>query len=247
MAFGLIIIGTELMTGKRRDRHLDHAIQTLGERGLELAWAHYVGDEPERIVATLRHTLVQGDIVFCFGGIGATPDDHTRRCVAEALGTSLVVHPEALREIEAQFGDEARPHRVKMAELPRGCDLIPNPYNRVPGFSVEGHHFLPGFPHMAWPMMEWVLEHRYRHLFIERPPEERLVTAFGASESRLMVLMESFVERYPDLQLSSLPHLTGDEPQVELGVRGDHEQVAEAMAWLTGQLDSLGLEWKRAE
>ena len=73
----------------------------------------------------------------------------------------LARHPEAVAEIEARFGAEAYPHRVLMAEFPAGSSIIPNPFNRIASFSIRDHHFFPGFPQMAWPMLDWVLATRY--------------------------------------------------------------------------------------
>ena len=80
MKFGAIIIGDEILSGKRQDRHMAKVIEILGERGLPLAWSQYLADDPELITATLKRTLATDDLVFSFGGIGATPDDHTRLC-----------------------------------------------------------------------------------------------------------------------------------------------------------------------
>ena len=165
MAFGAFIIGDELLVGKRQDKHLPFLIEAFAKRGLRLSWAHYLGDEPERITAALRSSLGSADVVFSFGGIGATPDDHTRQCAAAAAGLALKLHPEAEREIRARFGGEVTPQRLMMGEFPQGSSIIPNPVNRIPGFSIREHHFVPGFPQMAWPMVEWVLDSRYRALF----------------------------------------------------------------------------------
>src|SRR3954447_9200154 len=100
--FGALIIGDELLVGKRADKHLPFVIAALAKRGLRLAWAHYLGDEPARITAALRASLESSDVVFSFGGIGATPDDHTRQCAAAALSVPLKLHPEAEREIRAR-------------------------------------------------------------------------------------------------------------------------------------------------
>jgi molybdopterin-biosynthesis enzyme MoeA-like protein len=130
MAFGLIIIGDEILSGKRRDQHLPKVIELLRERGLRLAWAEIVGDEPARITALLRRTFAGPDIVFCCGGIGATPDDHTRQCAAAALGVPLELHPQGRALIEERIRETAGPdadlnapenlQRFKMAEFPRG-------------------------------------------------------------------------------------------------------------------------------
>src|SRR6185436_2822712 len=134
MAIGALIIGDEILSGKRQDKHLAKAIEILGARNLELAWAEYVGDDPARITATLRRTFASTDIVFSFGGIGATPDDHTRQCAAAATGRSLAIHPEGLKELEARFGTEITERRLRMIEFPEGSAIVPNPYNRIPGF-----------------------------------------------------------------------------------------------------------------
>ncbi len=112
--FGAFIIGDELLVGKRQDKHLPFVIEALAKRGLRLSWAHYLGDEPERITAALQRSFSTEDVVFSFGGIGATPDDHTRQCVAAALGVRLQLHPEAEREIRGRFGGEVTPQRSRL-------------------------------------------------------------------------------------------------------------------------------------
>jgi molybdopterin-biosynthesis enzyme MoeA-like protein len=97
MSFGAIIIGDEILSGKRVDRHFAKIVELLSRRGLRLAWVEYLGDERSRIAATLRRSLAAGDIVFSFGGIGNTPDDHTRQAAAAALGVDLVLHADAER------------------------------------------------------------------------------------------------------------------------------------------------------
>jgi molybdopterin-biosynthesis enzyme MoeA-like protein len=161
--FGALIIGDEILSGKRQDKHLSKTIDVLKARGLQLSWARYLGDEPDRITATLKETFATSDVVF--GGIGATPDDYTRQCAAAALGVALHQHPDAVAEMKAKPDFELTANRLKMAEFPIGSAIIPNPYNRIAAFSVKDHHFLPGFPEMAWPMMEWVLETKYAKWF----------------------------------------------------------------------------------
>ena len=86
MQVGLIIIGDEILSGKRKDSHLAKFIELLGERGMQLAWAQYLGDDRERLTARLREAFASGDLVVSCGGIGATPDDHTRQAAGAALG-----------------------------------------------------------------------------------------------------------------------------------------------------------------
>ena len=239
--FGAFIIGDELLVGKRQDKHLPFVIEALAKRGLRLSWAHYLGDEPERITAALRLSFASKDVVFSFGGIGATPDDHTRQCAAKALEVELRLHPEAEREIRARFGGEATPQRLAMGEFPAGSSIIPNPVNRIPGFSLGEHHFVPGFPQMAWPMVEWVLDTRYRSLFDRDRWSEASILVFEAGESQLIGAMEAVGAQYPGVKVFSLPSMgpKGERVHVELGVRGDPAQVDGAIEALRSAVREL--------
>jgi molybdopterin-biosynthesis enzyme MoeA-like protein len=279
MQFGLIIIGDEILSGKRADKHLPKTIELLHARGLQLAWAEYVGDAPERIQAALARAFASGDVVFSTGGIGATPDDHTRQCAARALGVDLALHPEAADLIRERMQDVAREqgvpyeperddnrHRLNMGMFPVGADIIPNPYNKIAGFTcwrdgerggIQGErragppqaasaplggsdphavgerggiHFVPGFPVMAWPMMEWVLDTLYPHLHQQSAWVEKSVIVFGAMEATLTPLMEDIERDFAGAKVFSLPSV--DHPQhgrhIELGVKGDPDVVARA-------------------
>ena len=258
MAIGLIIIGDEILSGKRQDQHFSKVVALLAERGLQLAWAEYLGDDPERLRATFSRTMASGDIVFSCGGIGATPDDHTRQCVAAALALPLVLHQQGKRNIQerivemaAQAGAPAdlnspeNLHRLRMAEFPEGASLIPNPYNKVAGFSIGSHHFVPGFPVMAWPMIAWVLDTLYPHLFNLQARSEQSVLVYETAESALTPLMEALEARYPQVKVFSLPSV-GDavtRRHIELGVKGEPGQVSEAFAIMCGELERLQAEY----
>lgn len=222
---GLIIIGDEVLSGKRRDKHLQQANTLLKPRGLALSWVQIVGDEPTLLTEVLASSFRSGDIVFCFGGIGATPDDRTRQAAAKALGVPIERHPDAVKEIETQFGEDAYPQRIHMAEYPQGAEIIPNAYNRVPGFSIGGHHFMPGFPMMAKPMMEWVLDHYYAELR-STPTVERTIRLINGQESEWVAFMEEFERQFPQLRLFSLPSIAenGDRT-IEMGVEGLAEEA----------------------
>lgn len=240
--FGLIVVGDEILAGRRRDRHFEVIGGMLRERGFGVAWLRILPDDPGYLVAELSRTMGEGIPVFSCGGIGATPDDYTRACAARAAGVSLVRHPGALAEIEGRFGEEAYPNRVRMADLPEGADLIPNPVNRVPGFSFREHYFLPGFPDMAHPMAEWVLGHYYgRHA----PSIQRSVWVYDVSENDLMPLMEALTARYPQQKLFSLPKL-GQPRRVELGYRGGQE-IERPFAALLDALRAAGHRFGESE
>lgn len=241
--FGACIIGDEILSGKRADRHFSHIVALLQERGLALSWCQYLGDDPRRITDSLRRSMASDDIVFCLGGIGATPDDCTRQCAAAAAGLAIERHAGAVAEIEAQFGERAYPQRVLMADFPAGTALIPNPVNRVPGFTLGRHHFFPGFPEMAWPMMAWVLDQLYADL--QRTPAymEAAILVYDAGESRLLDLMQDIVRRFPAVKLFSLPRLDARRT-VELGVKGEASSVAAAIAAIEAGISAAGFPWE---
>jgi len=270
--FGLIIVGDEILSGKRADKHLPKMIELLKARGLQLDYADYVGDAPARIVATLQRAFASGDVVFSCGGIGATPDDHTRQCAAKALGVELALHPRAEALIRERMQDMAREqgvpyepdrsdnvHRLNMGMFPAGAEIIPNPFNKIPGFYCRAGHdggvsasgpspgatpplggiyFLPGFPVMAWPMMEWVLDTYYRPLFHAGAWLEQSVIVFGAMEATLTPLMQDIEAAFPGVKVFSLPSV--DHPEygrhIELGVKGEPVPVAAAYQMLLAGL-----------
>lgn len=240
--FGIYIIGDEILSGKRRDAHLSKVIELLSARGLQLGWANYLGDIPEQITLALRASMARGDVVFSFGGIGATPDDYTRQCAADAAGVPIARHAGAVAEIEARYGEAAYPKRVLMADFPQGCDLIPNPINRVAGFSVNQHYFVPGFPEMAHPMVEWVLETYYAHLFHTQDYIESSILVMEAGESQLIDLMNEMLTQYPKLKLFSLPKLD-DRRTTEVGMKGEASEVHAAIEVLKQGVAKLGFPW----
>ena len=256
---GLIIIGDEILSGKRADKHLPKTIELLAARGLSLSYAHCIGDDPARITAMLASAFASardfGDVIFSCGGIGATPDDHTRYCAAKALGVDMVLHPEAKALITERMRDTAKEqgvpfdadrhdniHRLNMGVFPVGADIVPNPYNKIPGFScTAGHgaiHFLPGFPVMAWPMMAWVLDTHYAHLHQSAAYTEKSVIVMGSMEATLTPLMVEIETAYTGVKVFSLPSV--DHPvygrHIELGVKGSPDAVEAAFTALVSGL-----------
>lgn len=243
---GLYIIGDEILSGKRQDAHLSKVISMLSARGLQLGWAHFLGDIPEQITSLLTASMARGDIVFSFGGIGATPDDFTRQCAAKAAGVSIERHRDAVAEIEAQYGDTAYPKKVLMADFPKGSDIIPNPVNRVAGFSINEHYFVPGFPEMGHPMVEWVLETHYQHLFHQQDYLEASILVTEAGESDLIDLMNDMLAQYPSLKVFSLPR-SNQRRTTELGMKGESAEVQAAMTTLKQAISALGFPWETVD
>lgn len=246
--FGAIIIGDEILSGKRQDKHFTKIAELLGARGLRLSWVEYLGDDRQRLAETFKRTMASGDVVFSCGGIGNTPDDHTRQAVALALGVDLELHAEGYEELKVRFaGEEITDKRKLLVTFPQGVQIIPNPFNRIPGFMVNGHYFVPGFPQMAHPMIEWALDTFYRDEFkaVSGMVEKAfLLTGPMAYESALLDLMERIVKDYPTLRLFSLPSLVGKERKhLELGVEGEPELVEQAMVEIRAEVERRGIDW----
>ncbi len=259
---GLVIVGDEILSGKRQDKHLSQTIQLLAARGLQLAWSHYIGDDRDALIALYRRTFASDDVVVSCGGIGATPDDHTRQAAAAALGVPLERHPLAASLITERCVEMARKgygsadmstaenqQRLKMGDFPSGAAVIPNSFNRIPGFSLQDHWFVPGFPVMAWPMIEWVLDTHYARYFNSHARVERSMIVFEVAESLLTPLMEDVEQKYPGVHSFSLPSV-GDgadgkpaRRHVELGVRGAEAAIIEtAFGELRAGVLALGAE-----
>ena len=260
--FRLIVIGDEILSGKRQDKHMSKMIELLNERGLSLHQVEYVGDDREAITSVLRKSFATDDVVFSTGGIGSTPDDHTRQCAAAALNLPLALHPEAKELITQRIqttaeGDPDKAKltnpdnvlRMKMGEFPLGSDIIPNSYNLIPGFRIKEHHFMPGFPVMAAPMMAWVLDELYSDLFhLTDFVEKSFIIPLGM-EASLTTLMEQIEATYSGVKVFSLPSV-GDprkggvfaKRHIELGIKGSLSDVEEAFPFLKEGVLKLGFE-----
>jgi molybdopterin-biosynthesis enzyme MoeA-like protein len=213
--FGLVVVGDEILSGKREDKHLTRVIGLLRARGLQLQWAHYAGDDRVDLTALYARTFAGDDVVFSCGGIGSTPDDHTRQAAAAALGVPLVLHPQAKALITQRCADMAREgrgsadmttpenrQRLTMGEFPAGSSIIPNPFNRIPGFSIHRHWFVPGFPVMAWPMIESVLDTTIAPRR-QRSHRRTFATVYETAESALVPLMQDIERRFVEIKAFS--------------------------------------------
>lgn len=251
----LIIIGDEILSGRRQDKHFSRVVELLKVRGLKLKSAQIISDAPEDIERVLAASFATDDIVFSCGGIGATPDDRTRQAAAAALGVGLTLHPEAEALITERVQDQARQgqgnadmsiaenqQRLEMGVFPVGAEIVPNPYNKIPGFFIKNHTFTPGFPVMAWPMIEWVLDNKYAHFQHQEQHIEHSFVVFAIPESRLVPALLEVEKRWPTVSAFSLPSMgeTGHKPHIELGVKGEPGACAEAITFLRQQALALG-------
>jgi molybdopterin-biosynthesis enzyme MoeA-like protein len=238
--FGLIIIGTEILEGRGRDSHFENTSRILKARNQPIRYVMVLSDDPGLICGNLKWAMTRPEPFFRFGGIGSTPDDYTRKCAADAAGLPLQFHEEGIRILEERFGSGIKDSVKKMVEFPEGAALIPNPINRIPGFSISNGHFLPGFPSMAAPMTEWVLDNYY---LSGEARIDRAIILPGAREADLVPMMEAFIKTHPELVFSSLPRFVDKGTEVCIGIQGRPEAVEAGYVDLIQKIEAMGREW----
>lgn len=231
--FYAVIIGTEILNGRRTDRHFAFLKESLSHYGHTLFASLVITDDAALIESTFR--MIRSDpgaVMFSFGGIGSTPDDLTRAIAAKVFtGKPLVRHEQFDRDIIERFGDAAYPHRIHMADLPENAALLKNPVNNMSGFSLDDRYFFtPGFPEMAHPMVENALQKHFSQ--IVRRYRKTLIA--DTSENTLIDIMKQL----PDtIEFSSLPMFRGGTPKVEISVAGtDETEVENCFALFTAYL-----------
>ena len=221
--FYSVIIGTELLNGRRNDAHFSFLNKQLLQRGWEQKASFVINDDPKLMFDIFN--LIKSDpnsVMFCFGGIGATPDDYTREVAGKVFTNGkMEFHEEAKNRIINQFGDEAFPHRINMAYLPINAKLLTNVVNNVAGFYLEDRFFFtPGFPSMSQAMVIEALDLLYPKSNIEK---YRKVMTINASENDLIDTMKKIPE---NIDLSSLPKILGDKRKVVISLSGyDKDEV----------------------
>jgi len=225
--FYSVIIGTELLNGRRKDKHFDFLNNALRERGLRHEANFVINDNPSLMKRVFE--MIAKDpksVMFCFGGIGSTPDDYTRKVASDAFTNGVLeTNTEALKLIKDEFKDEAYPHRVKMADIPKDAKLLENVINRVPGFYLRNRFFFtPGFPSMAHPMVLWALD----NLFERKADKFSCGFKADCSENDLIDIMQTLPE---ELELSSLPKIEGNKKTVDIYLA--HTNKDELKKWCT--------------
>jgi len=218
--FYSVIIGTELLNGRREDSHFEFVNSELLKRGWTQKANFVVKDDPAFLEDVFK--LIKSDknsVMFCFGGIGSTPDDFTREVSAKVFSNSLARHSGAEKIILQKMGESAYPHRIKMADLPNGAKLLTNPINKMPGFYLEDRFFFtPGFPNMAHPMVQWALDTFYP----KAPTKYSSNFVVFISEAELIDVMETLPK---EVDLSCLPQLLDGIRTSEIYLSSEDENL----------------------
>ena len=233
----VLIIGNEILSGRTQDANLSFLAQGLNEVGVRLREARVIPDDPDVIVSTVNEVRRAFDYVFTTGGIGPTHDDITAQCVADAFGLALMVHPEAKRVLETHYPPgHLNEARLRMAMVPEGATLLPNPISRAPGFQIGNVYVLPGVP----SIMQGIFDQLKHRLAGGEKVFSRSVSC-QLGEGTLAKDLGALQARYPDLEIGSYPYFRRGDFGVTLVLRGtDNGRLADATQELIELIHSLG-------
>src|SRR5947208_7195688 len=233
----VLIIGNEILSGRTQDANLAFLAQGLNEAGIRLREARVIPDDHDLIVSTVSEVRRAFDYVFTTGGIGPTHDDITAQCISDAFGVALIVHPDAKRLLETHYPPgHLNEARLRMAMVPEGATLLPNPISRAPGFQIGNVFALPGVP----SIMQGIFEQLKHRLVGGEKVRSRSVSCHLA-EGTLAKELGALQARYPDLEIGSYPYFLRGDFGVTLVLRGtDNGRLADATQELMELIRGLG-------
>ena len=239
--FYALIIGTEILNGRRQDKHFEFLKETLNNQGFKFSGSFIIHDDPTLIASTIAYiATLPNSVLFSFGGIGSTPDDHTRLSAAKALRDGkLYLHSEFEKIIKERLGERAYPHPINMAMLPKGAELLPNPINKMAGFGLDRRFFfMPGFPEMSHPMVEYVLN---KYFSDKAQKEYRYTLTALCRENNFIELMQSAPK---EVEISSLPALYNDGWKTTISIASTNKELAQKeFKKYTNFLDNKGVQY----
>jgi molybdenum cofactor synthesis domain-containing protein len=212
----ILIIGNEILSGRVQDENVAFLAKGLNEIGIRLKEVRVIPDEAATIVGTVNEVRQTFDYVFTTGGIGPTHDDITSQCVADAFGVELILHPEAKRLLEGHYPPGAvNEARMRMAYVPDGAVLLPNPISRAPGFQIGNVYVMAGVPQI---MQATFMELRHRLKGGAKVLSRSVSCALG--EGVLAKRLGDLQARYDDLDIGSYPYFRRADFGVTLVIRG---------------------------
>jgi molybdenum cofactor synthesis domain-containing protein len=235
----VLIIGDEILSGRTQDTNLRDIARYLGTFGVDVAEARTVPDVHEEIVASLNALRERYDYVITTGGIGPTHDDITADAVAAAFGVELYEHPEILALMSARFGDQLNAARRRMARVPVGAELVKNPVQGPPGFTIGNVFVLAGVPQI----MRGMLEDVGPRLKGGAVTVSRTVRVEGSGEGAIAAPLEAVAKAHPAMSLGSYPFFGEGGYGSNLVLRGrDPDELARTVDELIGALKAVGVE-----
>jgi molybdenum cofactor synthesis domain-containing protein len=233
----VLIIGNEILSGRTQDENLGFLARGLNESGIRLREARVIPDVAEVIVTTVNDVRHRFDYVFTTGGIGPTHDDITAQCMADAFGVPLILHPHAKHLLETHYPPgQLNDARLRMAMVPEGAVLLPNPISRAPGFQIGNVFVLPGVPNIMQGIFEQL---KYRLAGGDKVLSRSVSCHLG--EGALATDLSALQRRYSDVEIGSYPYFRRGDFGVTLVLRGtDLTRLAAATEALKTLIRNLG-------
>ncbi|MXX90508.1 MAG: competence/damage-inducible protein A [Boseongicola sp. SB0677_bin_26] len=227
----MLVIGDEILSGRTRDSNMHHLAGRLTEAGINLTEVRMVADDRMAIVEGVRALARKHDHIFTSGGIGPTHDDITADCVAEAMGASIDVRPDARAILQAHYdqqGIEMNEARLRMARVPEGATLIKNPISAAPGFTIGNVHVLAGIPAIFEAMVASILP-----TISGGDPVLSESIRIDRAEGDIAARLNELAEAFAHLSFGSYPFRRNGEYGANVVIRGtDPQQVNHAAAQL---------------
>ena len=220
----LVVIGDEILSGRTQDKNVAQVATWLNEQGIRLAEVRIVPDDKRRIAGTVNELRAAHDYLFTTGGIGPTHDDITVDAIAEAFNVAVVIHPDARAILEDYYRDRPgglNEARLRMARVPEGAELIPNPTSGAPGVKIGNVYMMAGVPHIASSMLEALTG----KLEGGRPIVSVTVGA-RAAESEVADLLRETEESHPGVAIGSYPFFKDGKYGANFVIRSEDGELA---------------------
>ena len=236
----LLVIGDEILSGRTQDKNIAQVAAWLNRQGIRLEEVRVVPDDQQRIADAVNALRSTYDYVLTTGGIGPTHDDITVDSIAAAFGVPVVIDPEARRILEAHYETRGgmTDARLRMARVPEGAELIPNPLSGAPGVKMQNVYILAGVPSIAANMLE-ALEGKLEG---GRPMVSVTVGAYAA-ESDVADLLRETEAAHSGVTIGSYPFFKDGRYGANFVMRSDDGDLATQTAMdLQRRLEDAGIE-----
>ena len=238
----VLIIGDEILSGRTQDTNLRDIAKYLGVHGVDLCEARTVSDVMDEIIAALHALRERYDYVITTGGIGPTHDDITADAVAAAFGVELYEHPDIIAMMTARWTGELNAARRRMARVPVGGELVKNPVQGPPGFTIGNVFVLAGVPVIMRGMLEDVGPRMRTGAVVL----SRTVRVEGTGEGAIAAPLEAVAKVHPDMSLGSYPFFADGLYGSNLVLRGrDAGELAATVVELMAALEGAGISGVR--
>jgi molybdenum cofactor synthesis domain-containing protein len=236
----LIVIGDEILSGRTQDKNIAQVASWLGVQGIRLKEVRVVSDEFPAIIEAVNALRLRNDYLFTTGGIGPTHDDITVDAVAQALGVPVIVHPEARAILEEYYTTRGglTDARLRMARVPEGAGLIPNPTSGAPGIHWGNIYIMAGVPLITAGMLDALTGTLEGGL-----PVLSETVGCWVGESEVAALLQATERAHDGVQIGSYPFFREGRTGSNFVVRCvEAEQLAACITALSSALEALGRE-----